>query len=734
MNAWIPVLGIILVIILVISGILVMIAKFYRKVDQGKALIVNKMKVEPDVTFTGATVLPIIHRAEVMDISLKTIEVARAGSEGLICKDNIRADIKVTFFVRVNKTVDDVLKVAQAIGCARASDQATLEELFLAKFSEALKTVGKGLDFVELYEMRDKFRDTIIEVIGSDLNGYVLEDAAIDYLEQTPLDKLDPANILDAEGIRKITDLTAAQNEFTNARKQLERKTITQQNVEAEEAILELKRQHADAEAKQQREIATMQARETAETQKIQAEEKAKAELARLDSEQLIAKREEEKLREVEVAKKNRERVVAIESERVIKDSSLEAIGRERAVELTRIDKEKALEVEKKAIADVVRTRIVVDKSVAEEEEAIKTLRTTEEANRSKVVAVVAAEASAEESLIKEIKAAEAKETVAGHTAKERLILADAELERADKLAKAKIRMAEGTQAEQAATGLAEVRVREANAIALEKEGAAEARVTLQKMEASATGSEKQGLAAAAVKEADATATEKHGLAKATVAREQALAEAAGSEEQGLADARVREAEAAAIEKTGQAEALAIREKMAAEASGLSEKAAAMKALDGVGREHEEFRLRLDKDREVEMETIRVRKDIAVAQADVLGKALGNADFHIVGGDGRFFDKFVDAVSLGKSVDGAIDSSDVLQKVLQPYLDGERSLPNDLKDVLSRPAIDADTVQKLSVSAFLGTLMKDADGDTKGKLMALLAKAREVGLVDDSSL
>src|SRR6187397_2341493 len=124
---------------LLLLGILVLIARTWRQVDQGYAMIVNKMGTEPKVTFTGAIVLPIINKAEVMDLSVKTIDVARRGKEGLICADNIRADIKVTFFVRVNKTVDDVLRVAQSIGCARASQQATLEELFQAKFSEALK-------------------------------------------------------------------------------------------------------------------------------------------------------------------------------------------------------------------------------------------------------------------------------------------------------------------------------------------------------------------------------------------------------------------------------------------------------------------------------------------------------------------------------------------------------------------------------------------------------------------
>ena len=147
-------------------GVLVYFLTFYRKVEQGHALIVNTLRAEPEVTVTGRVVIPVLHKAEVMDISLKTIEIDRRGRDGLICKDNIRADIKVAFFVRVNKTKEDVLKVAQAIGCARASDHQTLEELFNAKFSEALKTVGKQLEFEDLYKERDSFRDKIIEVIG----------------------------------------------------------------------------------------------------------------------------------------------------------------------------------------------------------------------------------------------------------------------------------------------------------------------------------------------------------------------------------------------------------------------------------------------------------------------------------------------------------------------------------------------------------------------------------------
>src|SRR5690606_26462453 len=122
--------GVFVVVVLVsVIGLLILLGRLFRKVEQGKALIISRGN-KVDVTFTGAVVLPVVHRAETMDISVKTIEIERTGREGLICRDNIRADIKITFFVRVNKTAEDVIKVAQAIGTERASDEVTLQELF----------------------------------------------------------------------------------------------------------------------------------------------------------------------------------------------------------------------------------------------------------------------------------------------------------------------------------------------------------------------------------------------------------------------------------------------------------------------------------------------------------------------------------------------------------------------------------------------------------------------------
>ena len=121
-----------------------------------------------------------------MDISVKTIEIARNGQDALITADNIRVDILVTFFVMVNRTVEDVKRVAASVGCKAASDPEVLEKLFAAKFSEALTTAARQRDFEDLFDDWFRFRDDVLAMIGKDLHGYSLPEAIIDHLEQTP--------------------------------------------------------------------------------------------------------------------------------------------------------------------------------------------------------------------------------------------------------------------------------------------------------------------------------------------------------------------------------------------------------------------------------------------------------------------------------------------------------------------------------------------------------------------
>ncbi len=205
-------------------------------------------------------------------------------------------------------------------------------------------------------------------------------------------------------------------------------------------------------------------------------------------------------------------------------------------------------------------------------------------------------------------------------------------------------------------------------------------------------------------------ATEKLGLAEANVLREKGLAEASFLREK------------TNIENDG------IRAKYLSESEGLEKKAAAMKEMDGVGREHEEFRLRLESERTVELKEIEARQSVAAAQASVLSDALRNARIDIVGGDGVFFDRIANAISMGKSVDGFVGRSDTVSSVLGDYTNGSRSLVEDIKDVLTRSSLTAADLQNMSVAAFLTMLMANSNGEDRARLAKLTETAKKLGV------
>ncbi|WP_294279934.1 flotillin family protein [uncultured Chryseobacterium sp.] len=660
-----PLITGIIVAVIASIGLIFWVLSMYKKTVQG-IVILRTGYGGTKVFFNAGIVIPIIHRMESMDISVKKLEIAREGRAGLICKDNMRADIQVAFFIRVNKSVDDIVNVGQTIGCQRASDIHTLRELFEAKFSEALKTVGKKFEFIELYEARSEFRQEILDIIGTDLNGYVLDDCAIDYLEQTSIESLDKDNILDSEGIKKITELTATQNIKANQVRRDEEKTITKQNVEAREAILELEKQLAEKEESQKREVANIKARENAEILKVNEEERLKYETVRIATEEKLQIAEENKLRQVVIAAKNKERADLVETERVQKDKMLEATERERIVSLAQIEKEKAIELEKKNIQDAIRERLTMEKTVVEEQQVIKDLEAFKTADRMKQVEITLANQEAEKKLIQETKAAEARKLAAEKDAQKYVIEAQAKRDAAEKEAEARKIIADAKAKEEATVGLSEAQV----------------------LHAKADAAERQGIVEAVVIEKKADAIKKEGIAQAEVIKEKALAEAAG----------------------------------------ITEKAEAMKKLNDAGKDHEEFRLTLAKEKEVELAQISIQKDIAQAQAEVLSQAFKSAKIDIVGGDNTFFDNVVRQVSAGKGLDKFISHSENAQLVKENLLGDGENIIEKVMGMVDKYNISSEDIKNMSIASLIFKLNGVADRQERGLLDMAMDMAKNLGI------
>ena len=722
MDTWIVVAILIAGVLVIFGGLAIIVAKFYRKVNQGQALIINKMKDEPEVTFTGGVVYPIIHRAEIIDISVKRIDIDRRGKNGLICKDYLRADINVNFFVRINPVKEKVLEVASTIGCERASDLAALDELFNAKFSEALKTAGKQFEFAALFDKRDDFREKVKEVIGEDLNGFVLEDVAIDYLEQTDLKHLNVNDTNDAQGIEKIVRITK-EKQVIEARLSNEAEAqIANEDVKKWERIKLAERQKAEIDEN------TTQAKEESRINRereVQTKELTKdkeIELQRKNDEAEMLAAEQAKMRKAEAALKDREKALLIkEEENMAEKLRLQKKREELAV---------VLDLQKQTKAEEETSKLKRAEGVKiEAEEGNKTIVEREQAERSKVSTVITAQAEAEELRIKEEERAEAAKKVAEIEAqmasfdlKKTEIETESQKMRAEAQAFEKERLAEAQAKEFAATEMAKVQVdrdrEDLRKIRIENDDL-ELNIVDRKGTVDADNLKRQGSAQAENIRAE-------GIAKAANIEDEGSAKANLLRAQGLAEADVEERNVVITERANEVEASRIRQIKFAEAEGISKLADAQKLMDSISQEREEFRLKLEKQTEIALANIGVRRDIAKSQAGVLAEAFKATDIKIIGGDGDFFNRFVHAASMGQALDATMDNSQTLQSLSNEYIEGDGNLLKEVGNILSSPSLQASNLRDISLTALLTKLSTEASGEQKNILQALIAKATEL--------
>ena len=696
-------------IVVVIIGALLTI----RKVKAGEAGVrtgLGGLKV----TKSWMLRMPFVHRWDIMDIQVKKLEVARKGKDGLICQDNIRADIEVAFYVRVSPEVENIMEVAEAVGCERASEIELLRNLFEAKFSDALKAAGKRMEFEKLYTMRTEFRNDIIKEIGQDLNGYKLEDVAIDYLEQTSRDDHDPDNVLDAQGIKKINDITSGQTEMTNERTRKMEVEVETQNVQADVEKREQERKDEEDKAVKQRQIEEARAREAAEARKV-------IEASRNDQEQAALSAQEE----IDVRGVEKERTVM--SANYSKDQDLKRLEQEtiEAGEQAEVDRGRRIGLatqEKEAVVIKKAEEVAESRAGLESKEKEVTIQTQNRldaeadmhADRTKRVMLVDANARAEASLVADVKKAEAQRQAEQELAEmekfKRIVAADAARESADRTAEEIQTLAAAEANASEKKNHAMQQEAEGTAAMKAAEGIAEARVTTAKADA---------------KKADADAEKVKGMAEAEVIEAQGMAggKAKSAEGRGEGDAidAVKTAEAAGLEAKGLAEAKAKLEMAKSNAE-----------FQKAGQEHEEFRLQLNKDRDVDLAEIQIQKDVAEAQARVVGEALKSANIDIVGGDNDFFEKVVSSVTQGKAVDRLMNNSQTLSDVKNTFFNGDPEyFKAQLRNWVQGLGVSSEDVKNLTISALLTKLIaKSDDSSVKGLMRSAQKAVRESGLGD----
>jgi uncharacterized membrane protein YqiK len=406
----------------IVVGGCVGVLSVYRRTAANEALVRTGMNGVAVALNSGINVFPLIH--QVVPVSLETmkLEVERQGQDALITQDNLRVDVKAEFYIRVNPTEEDIIQAARSLGSKSVSAGA-VGALVFEKLVSALRSVAAQKDLAAIHSDRKTFASAVQELVAEELqqNGLLLESVTISRLDQTDPHGLSDENIFDAQGKKKITEITAAARVERNRLERLAEQAITQQNVQTSEQVLSLERQRAEATATQERDVANIHAERAREKQAFAVDQ-------------------ERAVKEAEIA-----RDLAIETANIERDRTL--IRRQQEREQTDIERVKAIELAERmkqiAIAEQDTVRALKERETleaqAERERAtqqIVTVQATAQAEREAQTKLIAAKQIIEQDKIK-------RETDAEVAAYGELRKAEAAQKSAELEAQAQMRLAE---------------------------------------------------------------------------------------------------------------------------------------------------------------------------------------------------------------------------------------------------------------------------------------------------
>jgi flotillin len=375
-------------VLMFLGLVIITITRLYVKTSSDEAIVRTGMGGPKVVIDGGTIVIPVVH--ELTPVSLKTmrLDVERAGQDALITGNNLRADVKAEFYIRVQKNQEDILTAATSLG-EKCSNPRELTSLVFEKLVNALRTVAGRMPLADLHTKRDDFAGQVQEIVAKELqaNGLTLESVTISRLDQTSTRDLRPdENVFDAQGARTIAEITSRARVERN---QLERRAemeVSEQDVQSAEFLASQSVKQARVEAERDRDSEMARAEAAARAAAFRAEQERRAGLAEVDKEREIALAAVEREKQLEVANAQREQAVKAAE-----------VEREKTVELADRQKQVAIAEQETRVAQAAAQRAAAEAERTEKEQEVRTVEVTATAEREKRRRVIEAQAEAEQ-------------------------------------------------------------------------------------------------------------------------------------------------------------------------------------------------------------------------------------------------------------------------------------------------------------------------------------------------
>lgn len=438
--------------LILLSAIAFVFTRLYHKTKASEAFVRTGQGGARVIQDGGTVIIPFVHELVRVSLSTVRIDVKRAAEEALITHDKLRADIHAQFFVRVNAQEAAILQASRSVGDAQDFTFA-VSALVMDKLVSALRSAAATKTLEDLNSERKAFIDKVTELLQHDLesNGLVLETVTISNLDQTDPKHLKADNIFDAQGSRKIAEITQSSATERNQLVRAGEQARKQQDVEARKRLLTMEQEQKQAEATQGAEVQQLQAtaERDARTKVIEMEQQTQLaaidkqralEVAEKAREQALALAEEQKAqavqlaqqakeKEVAIARESREQAVQLAQQAKEREVAIAREGREQATLVAQQQKEAAGAAAQTEKAEAQRLLALKEAEVTDARQKIETIQTTQEAERAAAKSVIEAKAAAERQMAAAKAQADAQSYAVETGAASRKAAADAEAE-----------------------------------------------------------------------------------------------------------------------------------------------------------------------------------------------------------------------------------------------------------------------------------------------------------------
>jgi uncharacterized membrane protein YqiK len=442
------VLGVAGLALFLIGLVIAVWTSLYKKTSADQAFVMTGQGGSRVVLDGGALVIPIFHRITEVNLRTMKLGVNPHGPNALITHDNLRSDILAQFYIRVQADREHILNAARSLGDNSVNAE-NVENLVSEKLVSALRAIASQMDLFEIHTKRDEFAERVKEHVKSDLeaNGLLLESVTISELDQTDPSELSDNNVFDAQGKRKITEITAAAMVERNNLERAAEQARKNQDVTTRQYILNLERNQAEAEANQHTEIALIQASKDQEAQQAVIAQQRAVETSQIEKLQAVQTAEIAREQAVEVARVGQEKAVRtatiareqeLQTAAVVRDQAVALAERLKQIAVANQEAERARAEEKSLIAQAAQEKanqeVITVTQIAEAERDAnkKLIAARQEIERDKIRLQTEAQVSA----FTKVTNAQGEQEAAAKQAEARLQLAQAEAQSRELIAR----------------------------------------------------------------------------------------------------------------------------------------------------------------------------------------------------------------------------------------------------------------------------------------------------------